>query len=72
MLHGREAAEAAAGAARAAFEEGRVSVDLPTLDSAAGEPWRGGILMVGLLDSAGLVSSQVARVGASRSAAASG
>lgn len=32
MLHGREAAEAAAGAARAAFEEGRVSADLPTME----------------------------------------
>jgi tyrosyl-tRNA synthetase len=29
MLHGREAAEAAAGAARAAFEEGRISLNLP-------------------------------------------
>jgi tyrosyl-tRNA synthetase len=32
MLHGREAAEAAASAARAAFEEGRLSGDLPTIE----------------------------------------
>ena len=32
LLHGREAAEAAAGAARAAFEEGRLSADLPTFE----------------------------------------
>jgi tyrosyl-tRNA synthetase len=32
MLHGREAAEAAAGAAKAAFEEGRLSKDLPTVE----------------------------------------
>jgi tyrosyl-tRNA synthetase len=43
LIHGREAAEAAAGAARAAFEEGGVSGDLPTLEVdrarlEAGEP----------------------------------
>ena len=32
LLHGSEAAEAAGGAARAAFEEGRVSANLPTHD----------------------------------------
>jgi tyrosyl-tRNA synthetase len=32
LLHGREAADAAAGAARAAFEEGRLSEDLPTVE----------------------------------------
>jgi tyrosyl-tRNA synthetase len=37
LLHGAEAATAAAGAARAAFEEGRLSEDLPTVEVAAGE-----------------------------------
>ena len=32
ILHGREAADAASGAARAAFEEGRMSADLPTYE----------------------------------------
>jgi tyrosyl-tRNA synthetase len=32
LLHGREAAASAAGAARAAFEEGRLSPDLPTVE----------------------------------------
>src|SRR5579863_4696305 len=32
LLHGAEAAEAAAGAAKAAFEEGRLSEDLPTVE----------------------------------------
>src|SRR5579864_3525467 len=32
LLHGADAAEAAAGAARAAFEEGRLSDDLPTVE----------------------------------------
>jgi tyrosyl-tRNA synthetase len=35
LLHGTEAAEAAAGAAKAAFEEGRLSEDLPTVDVSA-------------------------------------
>ncbi len=37
MLHGREAADTAAGAARAAFEEGKLSSDLPTVEVAASE-----------------------------------
>ena len=37
MLHGAETADAAAGAARAAFEEGRLSHDLPTVEVAASE-----------------------------------
>jgi tyrosyl-tRNA synthetase len=37
LLHGREAAETAAAAARAAFEEGRVSGDLPTVEIPRGE-----------------------------------
>ncbi|HEY2482209.1 MAG TPA: tyrosine--tRNA ligase [Caulobacteraceae bacterium] len=32
LLHGTDAAEAAAGAAKAAFEEGRLSEDLPTVE----------------------------------------
>ncbi len=35
MLHGREAADTAAGAARAAFEEGTLSQDLPTVELSA-------------------------------------
>ena len=35
MLHGAAAARAAAGAARAAFEEGRLSADLPTVEVTA-------------------------------------
>jgi tyrosyl-tRNA synthetase len=37
LLHGSEAAEAAAGAAKAAFEEGRLSEDLPTVEVSAGD-----------------------------------
>jgi tyrosyl-tRNA synthetase len=37
LLHGREAAETAAAAARAAFEEGRLSTDLPTVETPAAE-----------------------------------
>ncbi len=36
LLHGRSAAESAADAAKGAFEEGRLSEDLPTLEIAAG------------------------------------
>ncbi|MDE2356675.1 MAG: tyrosine--tRNA ligase, partial [Alphaproteobacteria bacterium] len=34
LIHGREAAETAAGAARAAFEQGQLSSDLPTVEIA--------------------------------------
>ncbi len=37
LLHGAEAAAAAAGAAKAAFEQGRLSEDLPTVEISAGE-----------------------------------
>jgi tyrosyl-tRNA synthetase len=37
LLHGREAADTAAEAARTAFEEGRLSRDMPTLELTAGE-----------------------------------
>ncbi len=37
MLHGREAADTAANTARTAFEEGKLSSDLPTVEVAAAE-----------------------------------
>src|SRR5258707_659696 len=37
LLHGRDAARTAAGAARAAFEEGRLSADLPSVEVPAGK-----------------------------------
>ena len=37
LLHGREAAETAAAAARAAFEEGRLSRDLPSVEVSAAQ-----------------------------------
>jgi tyrosyl-tRNA synthetase len=37
LLHGADAAAAAAGAAKAAFEQGRLSEDLPTVEIPAGE-----------------------------------
>jgi len=37
LLHGRKAADVAAGAARAAFEEGRLSSDLPTVEVSAND-----------------------------------
>jgi len=44
MLHGREEAEKAAGAARASFEQGSISADLPTVEIAAFELEGMGIL----------------------------
>jgi tyrosyl-tRNA synthetase len=57
LLHGREAAEAAAQAARAAFEEGRVSGDLPTHEVARGE-LEAGIVLAALACDAGLAGSR--------------
>ena len=37
LLHGRAAAEASAGAAKAAFEEGRLSADMPTVEIASND-----------------------------------
>ena len=37
LLHGREAAETAAGAAKAAFEQGTLSSDLPTVEAPRAE-----------------------------------
>ncbi len=57
LLHGRAAAESAAGAARAAFEEGRLSADLPTFEvpRAALEA---GVPLANLVADAGLAASR--------------
>lgn len=57
LLHGAEAAQTAAGAARAAFEEGRASTDLPTVEVSAGE-LGAGIALSALAERAGLVASR--------------
>ncbi|HEX8570628.1 MAG TPA: tyrosine--tRNA ligase [Caulobacteraceae bacterium] len=57
MLHGRKAAEAAAGAARGAFEEGRLSTDLPTFEVARGQ-LDAGIPLAALVADAGLAPSR--------------
>ena len=56
LLHGREAAEAAAGAARAAFEEGRLSADLPTVEVASADI-AAGLSLAALVVRAGLAGS---------------
>jgi tyrosyl-tRNA synthetase len=55
LLHGREAADTAAGAARAAFEEGRLSEDLPTVEINASI--LAGMSNTGLMVAAGFASS---------------
>jgi tyrosyl-tRNA synthetase len=57
MLHGAEAAAAAEGAAKAAFEEGRVSGDLPTHEVAKAD-LDAGIVLAALAADAGLASSK--------------
>jgi tyrosyl-tRNA synthetase len=57
ILHGREAADAAAGAARAAFEEGRLSADLPTFEIARGA-LEAGVPLPALAADAGLAPSR--------------
>ena len=57
MLHGAEAAEVAAGAARAAFEEGRLSNDLPTIEVARAD-LEAGIALAALATDAGLAGSR--------------
>jgi tyrosyl-tRNA synthetase len=57
MLHGAEAAQAAEAAARAAFEEGRVSADLPTHEVASAD-LAAGIVLAALAADAGLASSR--------------
>ena len=56
MLHGREEAEKAAAAARAAFEEGTISADLPTVEIEAAN-LDAGFGILNALVTAGLVSS---------------
>ncbi len=57
MLHGAEAAQAAEAASRAAFEEGRVSGDLPTHEVPAAD-LAGGIVLAALVADAGLAGSR--------------
>jgi len=57
MLHGDEAAKAAEAAARAAFEEGRLSGDLPTHEVPKTE-LEAGIALAALAADAGLASSR--------------
>ena len=56
MIHGREAANAAAETARQTFEEGAVATDLPSVSVAAGE-LRAGLGILSALVKAGLVAS---------------
>lgn len=57
MLHGAEAAQAAEAAARAAFEEGRLSGDLPTIDVARAD-LEAGVQLADLAVAAGLAGSK--------------
>lgn len=57
LLHGAAAAETAGGAARAAFEEGRMSADLPTIEVQRGD-LDGGIPLATLVADAGLAGSR--------------
>jgi tyrosyl-tRNA synthetase len=57
MLHGAEAAEAAAGAAQAAFEQGGLSADLPTLEVKMSD-LEAGVMLAALAQDAGLAASR--------------
>jgi tyrosyl-tRNA synthetase len=57
LLHGAQAAAAAAGAAKAAFEEGRLSADLPTFETPRAE-LAAGVPLATLAADAGLASSR--------------
>ena len=57
MLHGADAAQTAAGAAKAAFEEGKVSADLPTFEVPKAD-LAAGIALAALATDAGLASSR--------------
>jgi tyrosyl-tRNA synthetase len=57
MLHGRDAAETAAAASRAAFEEGRLSDDLPTIEVPKAL-LEAGVALAALAADAGLASSR--------------
>jgi tyrosyl-tRNA synthetase len=57
LLHGRKAAETAAGAAKTAFEQGGVSADLPTIEVARAD-LEAGVPLANLAADAGLASSR--------------
>jgi tyrosyl-tRNA synthetase len=57
LLHGAAAAEAAASAARGAFEEGRLSADLPTFEVARAA-LEAGLPLAAVAADAGLASSR--------------
>jgi tyrosyl-tRNA synthetase len=57
LLHGAQAAEVAAGAAKAAFEEGRLSADLPTHETPRAE-LEAGVQLAALAADAGLAASR--------------
>ncbi len=57
LLHGADAAAAAAGASRAAFEEGRLSADLPTIEIASTD-LRAGVALATLAADGGLAASR--------------
>ena len=57
LLHGREAAAASRGAAEAAFEQGRVSQDLPTFEFPRAD-LEAGVQIAALAADAGLASSR--------------
>ncbi|MDB5452756.1 MAG: tyrosine--tRNA ligase [Caulobacteraceae bacterium] len=57
MLHGREAAQAAHGAAAAAFEQGRVSADLPTFEVSRAD-LDAGVALSTLVADTGLAASR--------------
>jgi tyrosyl-tRNA synthetase len=57
MLHGAAAADAAAEAAKAAFEEGRLSDDLPTVELARAQ-FEAGVALATVAADAGLASSR--------------
>ena len=53
LLHGREAADQAAAAAKSAFEEGRLSTDLPTVEIAGSEGVHAALIAAGFASSKG-------------------
>lgn len=57
LLHGAEAAETAAAASKAAFEDGRLSGDLPTFEVSRAE-LEAGIALAAVVADAGLASSR--------------
>jgi len=53
LLHGRDAADQAAAAAKSAFEEGRLSADLPTVEIAGSEGVHAALIAAGFASSKG-------------------